>query len=62
MEGDEPLDLIAGLLGDLDNLSRSRRGESATIGAVQNNNQTPADANVLAAFSTAIEIRERSGV
>jgi Domain of unknown function (DUF4384) len=61
-EGDEPLDIIAGLLGDLDNLSRSRRGGSATIAIAPKNNQTPADRAVLAAFSTAIEIRERSGV
>jgi len=61
VEGDEPLDIIAGLLGDLDSSSRSQRGGTATI-APQQNNQTPADRAVLAAFSTAIEIRDRSGV
>ncbi|TVQ23289.1 MAG: DUF4384 domain-containing protein [Leptolyngbya sp. DLM2.Bin15] len=58
LEDDEPLTVIEGLLGDIDSLSRERGGGDATIGVVTSSTQRAVDTDVLAAFSTMIEIRE----
>jgi hypothetical protein len=58
LENDEPLTVIEGLLGDIDNLSRERGSGDATITTVTGSTQRALDTDVLAAFSTMIEIRE----
>lgn len=57
LENDEPLTVIEGLLGDIDNLSRDRGSGDATITTVTGSTQRALDTDVLAAFSTMIEIR-----
>lgn len=57
-EDDEPLTVLEGLLSDVDSLSRERGRNDATIGAVSSRTQQAVDTDILAAFSTMIEIRE----
>ena len=58
LQENEPLRVLGDLLGDVGNISRSN--DPATIGVVDMSQQSPIDTNVLAAFSTMIEIREES--
>lgn len=58
LENNEPLMVIEGLLGDVDSLSRERGGTRAMVDSVAGNTQRAVDTEVLAAFSTMIEIRE----
>jgi hypothetical protein len=54
--GDENLDMISDLLGDLDNMTRG--GNATIIQESTNTNQRLRDTNQLAAFSTLVEIVE----
>ncbi len=56
LQENEPLRVLGNLLGDVGDISRS--SDPATIGVVDTSQQSPIDTNVLAAFSTMIEIRE----
>ena len=58
LQENEPLRVLGDLLGDVGDISRS--SDPATIGVVDMSQQSPIDTNVLAAFSTMIEIREES--
>jgi hypothetical protein len=53
LQDDEPLGILNDLLGDMDTLSRA-----GTIGIQSTREQNALDTDVLAAFSTMIEIRE----
>lgn len=58
VEGDDPLEVLGNLLGDLDELSRSSRGD-ATIAVVSRSTERRGrslDTNTLAAFSTVIQV------
>jgi hypothetical protein len=57
LQDDEPLRIMNGLLADVDVLTRSGRN-TATIELESTSGQSPLDTEVLAAFSTMIEIRE----
>jgi hypothetical protein len=58
LQENEPLRVLGNLLGDVGDISRS--SDPATIGVVDTSQQSPIDTNILAAFSTMIEIREES--
>lgn len=57
LEDDEPLQIMNNLLGDVRTLSRSGQN-TGTIAAVDADQRNALDTDVLAAFSTMIEIRE----
>ena len=58
VEGDDPLEVVGNLLGDVEQLSRGSRNEAeiAGIDVTRSVNRRSLDTNTLAAFSTVIEV------
>jgi hypothetical protein len=58
VEGDDPLEVVGNLLGDVEQLSRGSRNEPGIAGVdiTRSVNRRSLDTNTLAAFSTVIEV------